>query len=71
MASFRAQDQREKLVSKNTGQSSRMGAIKERAQAKNPITNRYVKIDTTTGRIVDQKKTPGPYKGIKDLTRKK
>lgn len=48
-----------------------MGAVKERVQAKNPITNRYVKIDTTTGRIVDQKKTPGPYKGIKDLTRKK
>jgi hypothetical protein len=58
-------------MGKNTGQSSRMGAIKERVQAKNPITNRYVKIDTTTGRIVDQKKTPGPYKGIKDLTRKK
>jgi len=58
-------------MSKNTGQSSRMGAVKDRAQAKNPITNRYVKIDTTTGRIVDQKKTPGPYKGIKDLTRKK
>jgi hypothetical protein len=71
VASFRAQDQREKLMSKNTGQSSRMGAVKERVQAKNPITNRYVKIDTTTGRIVDQKKTPGPYKGIKDLTRKK
>jgi hypothetical protein len=58
-------------MGKNTGQSSRMGAVKERVQAKNPITNRYVKIDTTTGRIVDQKKTPGPYKGIKDLTRKK
>ncbi|MGD9658269.1 MAG: hypothetical protein AB7U61_11655 [Methylocystis sp.] len=58
-------------MSKNTGQSSRLGAVKERVQAKNPITNRYVKIDTTTGRIVDQKKTPGPYKGIKDLTRKK
>jgi hypothetical protein len=58
-------------MSKNTVQSSRIGAVKERVQAKNPITNRYVKIDTTTGRIVDQKKTPGPYKGIKDLTRKK
>lgn len=58
-------------MGKNTGQSSRLGAVKERVQAKNPITNRYVKIDTTTGRIVDQKKTPGPYKGIKDLTRKK
>jgi len=58
-------------MSKNTGQSGRIGAVKERVQAKNPITNRYVTIDTTTGRIVDQKKTPGPYKGIKDITRKK
>jgi hypothetical protein len=56
-------------VSKNTGHSSRVGAVKERVQAKNPVTDRYVKIDTSTGRIVDQKKSPGPYKGIKDVTR--
>ena len=55
-------------VSKNTGNSSRVGVVKERAQAKNPVTDRYVKIDTSTGRILDQKKTPGPYKRIKDLT---
>jgi hypothetical protein len=56
-------------VGKNTGNSTRVGATKERAQAKNPVTNRYVKIDTATGRIVDQKKSPGPYKGIRDVTR--
>jgi len=39
--------------------------IKSRVQVKNPVTERWVKIDTTTGRIVDHKKTPGPYKGIK------
>ena len=55
-------------MSKNTGNSTQVGAVKERAQAKNPVTNRYVKIDTTTGRIVDQKKSPGPYKGIRDVT---
>ena len=55
-------------MSKNTGNSSRVGAVKERAQAKNPVTDRYVKIDTSTGRILDQKKSPGPYKGIRDLT---
>jgi hypothetical protein len=55
----------------NTGQSSRKGAVKERVQAQNPVTHRYVKIDTNTGRIIDHKKTPGPYKGIKDVTRKK
>jgi hypothetical protein len=56
-------------VSKNTGNSSRVGAVKERVQAKNPVTDRYVKIDTSTGRILDQKKSPGPYKGVKDVTR--
>ncbi len=55
----------------NTGQSSRKGSVKGRVQAKNPVTGRYVKIDSETGRIVDQKKTPGPYKGVKDVTRKK
>ena len=58
-------------MGKNTGQSNRSGAVKSRVQTMNPVTNRYVKIDTDTGRIVDQKKSPGPYKGIKDLTRKK
>lgn len=58
-------------MGKNTGHSTRTGAVKELAQARNPITDRYVKIDTSTGRIIDQKKTPGPYKGVKDITRKK
>jgi hypothetical protein len=58
-------------MGKNTGSSFRQGAVRERVQAKNPVTNRYVKIDTNTGRIIDQKKTPGPYKGVKVVTRKK
>jgi len=41
------------------------GAIAERVQAKNPVTNRWVKIDTRTGRIIDHKKSPGPYKRIR------
>ena len=52
-------------VAKNTGEGSRKGAVKERVQALNPVTKRYVKIDTSTGRIVDHKKTEGPYKGIR------
>jgi hypothetical protein len=35
-----------------------------RVQLKNPITNRWVKLDTKTGRIIDTKKSPGPYKNI-------
>jgi hypothetical protein len=33
-------------------------------QTKNPKTGRYVKIDRAAGRIVDSKKSPGPYKGV-------
>lgn len=52
-------------MSKNTGKGSRSGAVKNRVQVKNPVTGRYVKIDTQTGRVVDHKKTDGPYKGIR------
>jgi hypothetical protein len=55
----------------NTGSGSRKGAVRERVQALNPVTKRYVKIDTSTGRIVDHKKTPGPYKGVREITTKK
>jgi hypothetical protein len=35
-----------------------------RVPVKNPVTQQWVKLDTKTGRIVDSKKSPGPYKGI-------
>jgi hypothetical protein len=41
------------------------GAISKRVQALNPVTKKWVKIDTSTGRIVDHKRTPGPYKGVR------
>ena len=34
-------------------------------QVKNPRSGRYVKIDRSVGRIVSQKKSPGPYKGVR------
>lgn len=45
--------------------SGRTGQVKSRVQVKNPVTKRWVKIDTNSGRIVDHKKTPGPYKGVR------
>jgi hypothetical protein len=33
-------------------------------QVTNPVTERWVKLDTRTGRIVDTKKSPGPYEGV-------
>lgn len=53
-------------VSTNTGEGSRKGAVRGRVQALNPVTKRYVKIDTSSGRIIDHKKTAGPYKGIRE-----
>lgn len=49
----------------NTGKNYRRGAVKNRVQVYNPLTKRWVKLDTTTGRIVDHKKTEGEYKGIR------
>jgi hypothetical protein len=57
-------------MAKNTGEGSRKGAVSERVQALNPVTKRYVKIDTSTGRIVDHKRTAGPYKGVREVTAK-
>jgi hypothetical protein len=54
-------------VAKNTGEGSRKGAVKSRVQALNPVTKRYVKIDTESGRIIEHKKTAGPYKGIREV----
>lgn len=48
----------------NTGEDSRKGAVSGRVQVLNPRTDKWVKLDTTTGRILNQKKTRGPYKGI-------
>ena len=39
-------------------------------QIKNPRTGHYVKINRNAGRIVDQKKTSGPYKGIPVIKKK-
>lgn len=55
-------------MAKNTGSGSRKGAVKDRVQALNPVTKRYVKIDTDTGRIIAHKKTAGPYKGVREAT---
>ena len=33
-------------------------------QVRNPKTDRYVKIDRSAGRIISQKKSPGPYKNV-------
>jgi len=41
------------------------GAVRDRVQALNPKTKRWVKIDTKKGKIISHKSSPGPYKGIR------
>lgn len=38
-----------------------MGRI---VQTLNPLLNRYIKIDKEKGKVVQTKKTPGPFKNI-------
>jgi hypothetical protein len=52
-------------MASNTKKGSRQGAVKDRVQVRNPVTKRWVKIDTRSGRIIDSKTSAGPYKGIK------
>lgn len=43
--------------------NARKGAVTDRSQFQHQNGN-WVKRDRTTGQFLDQKKTPGPYKGI-------
>ena len=41
---------------------------KDRVQIQNPVTGRWIKVDTSTGRIIDEKLSDGPFKGIEIRT---
>ena len=47
------------------GDNSRVGAVKGRSQVFNPVTNTYVKRDTTTGQFIDVKSDGKPFKGVR------
>jgi len=48
-----------------TTSDGRVGAVRDRIQVLNPVTRRWLKLDTKTGKIVAQKKDSVPYKGIR------
>lgn len=56
-------------MAKNTGEGKRNGAVKNRTQTYNPVTDQHVKRDRTTGQFIDAKK--GKYKGVTDENKKK
>lgn len=47
------------------GDGHRNGAVKNRSQVWNPLTERWVKRDTGSGRFIDQKADSDPFKGVR------
>ena len=46
------------------GDGHRIGAVRDRSQAFNPVTEQWVKRDSETGRFMDVKKDGEPFKGV-------
>jgi hypothetical protein len=44
--------------------NARRGSVNDRTQFKHPTSGNWIKRDTTTGRFLDQKTSPGPFKGV-------
>jgi hypothetical protein len=47
------------------GDNHRVGAVRDRSQVHNPHTDRWVKRDSDSGRFMDQKADPKPFKGVR------
>lgn len=43
----------------------REGEVKERRQVNNPVTKMWVKVNTLTGKFMDDKTTGGKFKGVR------
>lgn len=54
-------------MAKNIGDAARKESVTKRVQIQNPITGTFIKLDTDTGRVVEQKKSPGPFRGVRIL----
>jgi hypothetical protein len=47
------------------GDGHRNGAVRERSQTYNPVTETWTKRDTTTGKFMDGKTDGTPFKGVR------
>lgn len=47
------------------GDNHRSGAVRNRSQTFNPVTERFTKRNTETGRFMDQKSDGKPFKGVR------
>lgn len=48
-----------------TGDNRRIGAVRDRSQTYNPVTDQWTKRDTTTGKFMDNKADGKPFKGVR------
>jgi len=47
------------------GDGHRNGAVRHRSQTFNPLTERWVKRDSDSGKFMDQKSNGQPFKGVR------
>lgn len=47
------------------GDGHRMGAVRQRSQTYNPVTQQFVKRDTETGRFMNVKQDGTKFKGVR------
>lgn len=52
------------------GDNARKGAVRDRTQVFNPLTQNWTKRDTGNGRFMDQKQDDEPFKGVRKEHRK-
>jgi hypothetical protein len=50
---------------KARGDERRVGAVKERSQIRNPVTGTWTKRDDRSGKFMDVKADPTPFKGVR------
>jgi hypothetical protein len=56
---------------KTPGDERRVGAVKTRSQIKNPVTGTWTKRDDRSGKFMDVKADPKPFKGVRKKKSKK
>jgi hypothetical protein len=47
------------------GDNARRGAVRDRSQVYNPLTENWTKRNSDSGRFMDQKKDGDPFKGVR------
>jgi hypothetical protein len=52
------------------GDNARRGAVRDRSQVYNPVTENWTKRDSGSGRFMDQRKDGEPFKGVRKEPRK-